>query len=145
MNSAGHTPASVTSEKEILIVGSHASVAVAFPAVEGDVSLPQSTVILAGQEITGGAVSVNEIVCTQETIGLQPSFANQVRVMVNSSIHPPAVAASEKVMVGVPSQLSDAVAIPPVLAGAVLVLHWMVTLAGHVRMVGAALSSTTMI
>ena len=122
MNSAGHTPASVTSEKEILIVGSHASVAVAFPAVVGDVSLPQSTVILAGHEITGGAVSVNEIVCIQETIGLQPSFANQVRVMIVVIGQLPAAVTSEYVIVGVGPSGSFAVGLP-VLAGNVLAVH----------------------
>ena len=57
--------------------------------------------------------------------------------------HAPFVVTSVKVTVGVASQSSVPVAVP-VLAGAVLAVQRIVTLAGHV-IAGALLSSTTMI
>ena len=51
--------------------------------------------------------------------------------MVLSCGHPPATVTSLKVMVGVASQLSDAVAFP-VFAGSVLAVHWIVILGGQV-------------
>ena len=50
---------------------------------------------------------------------------------------------SVKVIAGVASQLSEAVALP-VLAGKVLAVHWMVTLGGQ-TIEGAALSSTMIV
>jgi len=73
----------------------------------------------------------------------QSSIAVNVLVMVNSCGHAPATVASEKPIVGVPSQLSVAVALP-VVAVAVLVLHCTVIFAGQVT-TGGVLSSTNMV
>ena len=97
--------------------------AVALPVLDGNVTALQAMVIFAGQLMVGTMLSSTKMLCTQVLVFPQSSAAIHVRVMVNSSMHPPAVAASENVMVGVPSQLSDAVAEPPVFAGAVLLLH----------------------
>jgi hypothetical protein len=73
----------------------------------------------------------------------QSSVALHVLVIRDSCGHPAPEVTSEKVIVGVASQLSVAVA-KPVLAGAELALQVMVILAGQV-IAGAALSSTNMI
>ena len=67
----------------------------------------------------------------------------KVLLIVNSCGHAPATVTSENPIVGVPSQLSVAVALP-VTAVAVLVLHCTVILAGQV-IVGGELSSTNMV
>jgi hypothetical protein len=69
--------------------------------------------------------------------------AVQVRLIVLSCGQDPPTVTSLKAMVGVPSQLSVAVAVP-VLAGNVLAVHCMVTLPGH-TIDGAALSSTMIV
>lgn len=73
----------------------------------------------------------------------QSSVAIHVLVMVRSCGHAPATVTSLNVMVAVASQLSVAVAVP-VLAGAVLAVHWTVILAGQV-ITGPVLSSTKMV
>jgi hypothetical protein len=73
----------------------------------------------------------------------QSSVAIHVLVIVRSCGHAPATVKSLNVMVGVPSQLSVAVAVP-VFAGAVLAVHCTVIFAGHV-ITGPALSSTNMV
>ena len=75
--------------------------------------------------------------------GAHDHHTHQVRVIVRSCGHAPAIVASVKVTVGVPSQLSDAVAVP-VLAGSVLAVHCIVVLGGQV-IVGAVLSSTKIV
>jgi hypothetical protein len=73
----------------------------------------------------------------------QSSVATQVRDIVLSCGHAPPIVTSLEVMVGVPSQLSLAVAVP-VLAGSVLAEQSMVTFKGQVS-TGAILSSTTIV
>ena len=79
------------------------------------------------------------MVCVQVLVLPAASVALQVRMMVPVPLQPPRLVTSVKVNVAVP-QLSVAVAVP-VAAGNVLVLHWTVTLEGHV-IVGAVPSST---
>jgi hypothetical protein len=140
--SCGHPPATVTSVEVIVGVPSQLSVAVAVPVFAGNVLAVQSTVTLAGQVMVGAALSSTKMTCTQDVEFPQSSAAVQVLLMVYSCGHPPATVTSEDEIVGVPSQLSVAVAIP-VLAGNVLAVQSTVTFAGHVR-TGAALSSTKM-
>src|SRR6186997_1142561 len=93
--------------------------------------------------MTGGVLSSTTIVCVQVLELPQSSVAIQVRVIVDSCGHAPAIEASLKVKLGVPSQLSVAEG-EPVLAGKVLAVHWMVILAGQV-MTGGVLSSTKIV
>ena len=72
--------------------------------------------------IAGAVLSITTIDCTQVAEFPQSSTAFQVRVMVLACGHDPPTVKSLKVTVGVPSQLSVAVAIP-VVAGAVLEEH----------------------
>jgi hypothetical protein len=78
--------------------------------------------MLAGQVITGGVLSSTNMVWLQLLEFPQSSIAVKVLVIVNSCGHAPAAVTSVNPMVGVPSQLSVAVAFP-VTAVAVLVLH----------------------
>ena len=75
-----------------------------------------------GQVSEGGVLSSTNMVWVQVLELPQSSIAVKVRVIVNSCGHAPATVASVNPMVGVPSQLSVAVALP-VVAVAVLVLH----------------------
>ena len=70
----------------------------------------------------GGVLSSTKIVCVQLLELPQSSIAVNVLVIVSSCGHAPAAVTSENPMVGVPSQLSVAVAVP-VTVVAVLVLH----------------------
>jgi hypothetical protein len=83
------------------------------------------------------------MVCKHVLVFPQSSVANHVRLIVNSCGQAPAIVRSVDVIVGVASQLSVAVAVP-VLAGAVLAVQRMVTLAGHTS-AGAVLSSTKIV
>ena len=74
----------------------------------------------------------------------QSSVASHVLMMVYSCGHAPAVVTSDEVMVGVPSQLSVAVAVPFAPPGAVLALQAIVTLGGQV-IEGDELSSTKIV
>ncbi len=125
-------------------VPSQLSVAVAVPVAGGRVLAVQLTVVFGGHVMTGTTLSTIWIVCTQEFILPQSSVAFQVLDIVLACGQLPLVVISVKVMVGVGSQLSVAEAIPPVLAGAVLVVQEMVTLTGQI-MAGPALSSITTI
>jgi hypothetical protein len=62
---------------------------------------------------------------------LQASVAVHVLVIEYAWGHPPAAVTSANVTTGEGSHESVAVALP-VLAGIVLAVHWIVTLAGHV-------------
>lgn len=136
----GHPPAIVTSLEVIVGVLSQLSVAVAVPVLAGNVLAVHNTVIFAGHVIEGAALSSTKITWTQEAELPQSSEAFQVLLIVYSCGQFPAIVTSEEVIVGVPSQLSVAVAVP-VLAGKVLAVQSTVTLAGQV-MEGAASSST---
>lgn len=142
VRSCGQMPPTVTSLKVIASVGSQ-SVAVAVPVLAGNVLAVHCIVTLIGQVITGGVLSSTTIVCMQLLELPQSSVATQVREMVLSCGHAPPEVTSLKVTVGVPSQLSVAVAVP-FAAGNVLDPHWIVVLAGHV-IDGAVLSSTKIV
>ena len=142
VRSCGQMPPTVTSLKVMVGVASQ-SVAVADPVLAGNVLAVHCIVKLAGQEITGGVLSSTTIVCIQLLELPQSSVATQVRVMVLSCGHAPPAVTSLNVTVGVPSQLSVAVAVP-FAAGNVLDPHWIVVLAGQV-IVGAVLSSTNIV
>jgi len=60
--SCGQFPAVVTSAKVIVTLASHASTPVAVPVAAGLVLLPQFTVMLAGQVMTGGTKSLTVMV-----------------------------------------------------------------------------------
>ena len=91
----------------------------------------------------GGVLSSTKMVCVQVLELPQSSMAVKVLVMVRSCGHAPATVTSSNPMVGVPSQLSVAVALP-VTPVAVLVLHCTVILGGQV-MTGGVLSSINII
>jgi hypothetical protein len=122
VNSCGHAPATVTSLKVGITLASQLSVAVADPVAAGAELVLHSIVIFCGQVITGDVVSSTNMVWVQVLELPQSSIAEKVLVMVNSCGHAPPTVTSENPMVGVPSQLSVAVALP-VVAVAVLVLH----------------------
>jgi hypothetical protein len=86
-------------------------VAIAHEAAATEVTPP-------GQVITGGVVSTKVMCCTHVLMLLQASVAFHVRSMPGLPVQLGGVAASVKLMVGVPPQLSVAVAVP-VFAGAV--------------------------
>lgn len=132
----------MTSLKVIAGFGSQ-SVAVAEPVAGGNVLAVHWIVRSAGHVIAGGVLSLTNIVCTQELKFPQSSVAVQVRVMVPSCGHKPTRNESEKLIVGTPSQLSVAVAVP-VMTGNVPEVHSIVTLLGQV-MTGGKLSSTCII
>jgi hypothetical protein len=117
-----HTPATVTSLKVTAGALLQLSEAVAVPVLAGKVLAVHSIVIFGGHEITGGTLSSMKIVCAQVLAFPQSSVAVQVRVIVLSCVQTPATVTSVNVTVGVPSQLSVAVAVP-VFAGAVLAVH----------------------
>lgn len=98
-----------TSEKSIVGLGSQISVAVAEPVGSPE---PHSIVILAGQEIIGGVVSVTLIDWSQLAELPEQSVAVQVRVIRLSPVHEFPVTTSENVIIGFASQTSVAVAEP---------------------------------
>jgi hypothetical protein len=131
----------VTSIYVIVGITSQLSDALADPVFAGSVDAVHSMVTLSGHVITGGVLSSTVITCTQVLELPQSSVAFQVRLIVYSCGQVgEAVVTSIKVMVGIISQLSDAVA-DPVLAGRVDAVHSIVTLIGHV-ITGGVLSST---
>lgn len=138
----GHAPPATWSTKVMASVGSQ-SVAVAVPVLTGNVLDVHWMVTFGGQVIVGGVLSSTRIICTQLLVLPQSSVAVQVRVMILSWGHAPPDTTSLEAMVGEPSQLSVAVAVP-VLAGKVLAVHWIVIFWGHV-IDGATLSSIVMI
>src|SRR6186713_932227 len=139
----GHPPAAVTSAKVMIGAASQLSVAVAVPLLAGSVLAVQRMVIFAGQVMVGAALSSTKMVCTQVDELPQSSVAFQVLFIVYSCGHAPATVTSDEEIVGVPSQLSVAVAVP-VLAGSVLPVQTLVIFAGQVN-TGPTLSSTNMV
>ena len=119
------------------------SVAVATPVALVDVEAEQSTVVLAGQVITGAWVSVTVIVCVQVLELPQLSVAVQVRVMTWLPAQLPAAVTSLCVTLATPLQSSTAVAVP-VSAGTVEAVQSTVLLAGQV-IVGGCVSVTVMV
>src|SRR5438067_5662213 len=71
-----------------------------------------SRVMLVGQVITGGTVSLKLIVCTQLAALPQPSIAVQVRRIVPLRVQLVPPKESRKVMLVTPLQVSVAVATP---------------------------------
>jgi hypothetical protein len=142
VNSCGHVPGKLISEKVIVGVRSQLSVAVAVPVAGGNVLSEHEMVRFGGQVNSGPALSSTKMTCTQEAELPQSSAANQVLLIVYSCGQPPATVTSEEVIVGVPSQLSVAVAVP-VFAGNVLSVQSTVMFAGQV-IAGPASSVTSM-
>lgn len=99
--------------------------------------------MLGGHVIAGATLSSTTMVCIHVLEFPQSSVALHVRVIVLSCGQPAPTVTSEKVNVGVASQLSVAVG-DPVAAGSVLAVHCMVIFGGQV-MVGAPESITEMI
>ena len=124
--------------------GSQLSVAVPEPVLAGAVLSVHSIVVFGGHVIDGGLLSSTVTVCKHVLLFPQASVASQVLVIVYSCGQAPAAVTSLEVTTGAGSQLSVALA-RPVLAGAVLSVHSMVTLAGHEVITGGVLSSTVMI
>jgi hypothetical protein len=146
--SCGQAPPAVTSEYVMTGALLQLSEAVAVPSAglfAGLVLAVHWIVTLAGQVIVGGTLSSTKMSWVHVLEFPQSSVAVHVRVMADSPVQPPGSVASVKVIVGVPSQLSVAEAMPRagLTAGFVLAEHSMVTFAGQV-MEGATLSSTTM-
>ena len=138
--SCGHPPAMVTSVKVIAAVASQLSVPVAEPVLAGNVLAVHKMVIFAGHVMAGARLSSITITWLQVEKLPQSSCDFQVRVMVYSCGQAPAVVTSVNVIVNDASQLSFDVG-DPVLAGNVLAVQSIVTLAGHV-IVGATISTT---
>jgi hypothetical protein len=124
-------------------VASQPSVAVALPVLAGAELAVHWMVTLAGQLTKGAALSSTVTICIQLLELPQSSIATHVLVIVYPCGHPAPIVTSEKETVGVPSQLSVAVAVP-VFPGAELSLHSIVTLAGQ-DINGAVLSSTKIV
>ncbi len=112
----------------------HASVAVAIPVTSGATPAAQSTVMAAGQSITGAVVSITVTVCTTEAAFPQLSTAVKVREMIRSQLLPDSVTLT--VTSTVSSQLSMAVAISVGMAA----VHSMVVSAGTEVKIGASSS-----
>jgi hypothetical protein len=89
-----HPPGVVASEYVMEIERSQLSVAVAKPVIAGSVELPQASVILGGQLITGAVISCTVIVWSQVTKFPHLSVARQVLVIVKFSGHVPGVITS---------------------------------------------------
>src|SRR6266516_4197817 len=100
------------SVKLIVIVPPQLSVAVAEPVWDGSLGSPQLSCVSAGQTITGGVVSTKVMCWTQVATFPQVSVAFQVRSIPGTPVQPGAAAASVKLIVIVPPQLSVAVAEP---------------------------------
>ena len=127
-----------TSVKVIVGFGSQTSVAVAEPVADGADDEPHSTVRLAGQVMVGGVVSLTLINCTQLSALPVQSVALKVRVIRLSPVQEFPVTTSVKVIAGLGSQTSVAVAVP-VADGADDAPHSIVRFAGQV-MVGGVTS-----
>ena len=126
-----------------MIVGvrSQWSVAVAVPVLASRVLAVQAIVVLDGQEINGGELSVSVIICMHIATLPLSSVAIHVRIILYPTAHPGvAIVTSLYVIVGVGSQKSIAVAVP-VTEGAVLPLQSTVIFGGHM-MTGGVLSRT---
>lgn len=80
-------------------------------------------VTLAGQVMTGATLSSTVMICVHVDELPQSSVAIHVRVIVYSWGQAPPDVTSLEVMVGVPLQLSVAVAVPFAPPGAVLAEH----------------------
>jgi hypothetical protein len=124
----GQLPATVASVKVMAGAAAQLSVAVAEPnagLTTGFVLAVHWIVMFAGQVMDGGVLSSMKISCTHELELPQSSVAVHVRVMADSLVQPPGATTSEKVTVGVPSQLSVADATPSAVftAGFVLAVH----------------------
>ena len=78
-----------------------------------------STVISPGQVMAGAAVSTTVMIWSQFELFPQLSVAVQERVITSSCGQVPVLALSAKLIAGASSQLSVALALPPVLAGLV--------------------------
>jgi len=139
----GHDPVVITSLKVIIGEPSQLSVEVAEPVFAGRVLSVHWRVTSAGQVITGSILSLTKMVWLQVFIFPQASVLFHVRVIVYRCGQEPAAVTSEKVIVGVASQLSVDVAVP-VAGGNVLAVHWIVTLDGQL-ITGATLSLTTIV
>ena len=108
--SCGQSPGVVESEKVMVGLASQASVAVAAPKF--GVAGHSIGVLTVGQLITGGVVSTTQMVRLQVDELPQSSVAVQVRVTQYSAGQSPGTVTSAKVMVGLASQASVAVAAP---------------------------------
>jgi hypothetical protein len=139
--SCAQAPDTVASVKLTSGDSSHTSMAVAVPVLAGNVLAVHRMVMLAGQVIVGATLSSIVMICTHDIELPQSSVATHVRVIVSSSGQDPPTTTSLKVIVGVPSQLSVALA-EPVVAGNVLAEQEIVMFDGQ-AMDGATLSSTT--
>lgn len=122
VSSCGHAPPTVTSDEVMTSDASQLSVAVAVPVAAGNVLVAHWIVIFVGHVMTGGVLSSITMVCTHVLELPQSSVACHVRWMDPSCGQPPPTVTSVKVIVGVASQLSVAVAVP-VFAGNVLAVH----------------------
>ena len=118
------------------------SVAVAVPVFAGAVDPPHWSCLSAGQAITGGVVSTKVMCWTQVAMFPQESAAFQVRLMPVWPVQLAGVEASVKVIVGLPPQLSVALA-EPVAAGVVAPPHWTMVSAGQV-ITGGVVSTKVM-
>src|SRR6187551_1297442 len=110
--SCGQVPPTITSLKVMIGAPSQLSVAVALPVLEGLVLAVHSIVIFAGHVMMGTWLSLMVIICSQVSLLKQSSIAIQVLMIVYAWAHEPPTVTSLKVMVGVTSQLSVAVASP---------------------------------
>ena len=123
-----HEPGVVASANVIATVASQASVAVG--ALNDGTDGQLIGVACSTQVIVGAVTSRTTTVPLQVEVFPQLSVADQTRVMTLSFEQGWLLKESEYAIVGVPEQLSVAVAVP-VFAGSVLAGYSMVTLAGQ--------------
>lgn len=116
--------------KVIVGVTSQLSLLVAVPVLAGSVLAVQAIVMAGGQVRVGTVLSSTVMTCIQVVILPQSSNAFQVRLMVLSCGHVPAMVTSVNVGTTDRSQLSVAVA-EPVIDGVVADVHCTVILTGH--------------
>src|SRR6266542_158218 len=128
----------IASVKVIVTGPPQLSVAVAEPVCAGSVGSPQLSCWSAGQVMAGGVVSTKERCWTQVARLPQASVAFQVRSMPARPAQSAGVAASMKLIVTIPAQLSVAVA-EPVWAGSIRSPQLSCRLAGQ-EMAGGVVS-----
>src|SRR5437899_10618588 len=109
------------------------SVAVATPVLSVVGGTVHSRVMLVGQMMSGGTVSLKLIVCRQLALLPQPSVAVQVRRMVALPVQLAASKASVNVRLAIPLHASVAVA-DPVLLVVGDTVHSSTRSAGQIRM-----------
>src|SRR5882724_6677753 len=126
----------------MLVTPPQVSVAVATPVLSVVGATVHSSVMLVGQMMIGGTVSLKLIVCRQLALLPQPSVAVQVRRILALPVQLVRSKASRKVMLAMPLHASVAVA-DPVLLVVGSTVHSSTRSAGQVRTGGVVSLTVT--